>query len=452
MPPPWHRHPLHHHDHAPHCGPPQRGGGLRWYLKARLHRRLFVGYALSILLTVFVVATVSSALRRGPTWREEVKRVEAFAAGRFEAVWRFPAQRDALARAMARDLDVDVTLLDGSRVALDTFTPAGERAEPACARPAVTLDVREGDARVGAVRVCTERHNDARGGRQSVAVLGAVVLVLWGLAGFMARRLTRPLGELVRVVQDIGRGKLASRMQLGRHDAGELGAIAHAVNDMAGRIERQIDDQKNLLAAVSHEIRSPLARLRFMVETLRDGDPARDKTLDDVDREMEGIDALVGDLLATSRMDFEAMRKVPLDAGDVALRALERAGLDPALRVCEAGVAAFEGDATLVQTALANLLANARKHGGSVRALRVSSGDGRVRFAVDDDGEGFAPEDLTRAFEPFYRGDGARKGNRPGVGLGLALVRRVAEEHGGRAWAENLAGGGARVGVEFAAA
>lgn len=65
-----------------------------------------------------------------------MKRVEAFAAGRFAAVWRFPAQRDALARAMARDLDVDVTLLDTSHLAVDTFTPAGARAEPACARPA----------------------------------------------------------------------------------------------------------------------------------------------------------------------------------------------------------------------------------------------------------------------------------------------------------------------------
>lgn len=450
MPPPWrHR----HREHAPHCGPPQRGSGLRWYIKARLHRRLFIGYALSILMTVLVVGSITSALHRGPSWRDEVERVEAFAAGRFGAVWRFPAQRDELARALARDLDVDVSLLDASRVVVTTFDPAGARAEPACSRPAVTLDVREGADRIGSVRVCTARHGDVRGGRHTATVLGAVVLLLWLLAGFMARRLTRPLGELVRVVQDIGQGRLASRMQLGRHDAGELGAIAHAVNDMAGRIERQIDDQKNLLAAVSHEIRSPLARLRFMVETLRDGDPARDKTLDDVDREMEGIDALVGDLLATSRMDFEAMRKVPLDAGDVALRALERAGLDPTLRVLDEGaLTRFEGDATLVQTALANLLANARKHGGSVRALRVSSGDGRVRFAVDDNGEGFSPEDLTRAFEPFYRGDGARKGNRPGVGLGLALVRRIAEEHGGRAWAENLPGGGGRVGVEFAAA
>ncbi len=410
-----------------------------------------MGYAASILATVFIVGAVTSALHEGPTWRDEVRRVETFASGRFAAVWHFPAQRDELARAMARDLDVDVTLFDEGRAAIATYTPEGARDEPACERPAATLDVREGGRTVGAVRVCTQRHNDPRRWRQSVAALGVVVLALWTVAGLMARRLTRPLTELVRVVQDIGRGRLASRMQLGWHDAGELGAIAHAVNDMAGRIERQIEDQRNLLAAVSHEIRSPLARLRFMLETLRDGEPARERSLDDVDRELEGIDALVGDLLATSRMDFDALRKVSLDPAAVAARALERAGLDPSLRVVEGEVRSFEGDATLVQTALANLLANARKHGGAPVALRVSSGDGAVRFAVDDDGEGFTDEDLARAFEPFYRGDGARRGGRAGVGLGLALVRRIAEVHGGRAWAENLPGGGARVGVEFAA-
>jgi len=253
----------------------------------------------------------------------------------------------------------------------------------------------------------------------------------------------------VRVVEAIGEGKLESRMQLHRHDAGEVGAIAHAVNEMAARIERQIDEQRDLLAAVSHEIRSPLARLRFLVETLRDGDAARERALDEVDREMGGIDALVGDLLAASRMDFGAREEVTLDAADVAARALERAGLDASLRAVEGVGGAFRGDATLVQAALGNLLGNARKHGGRVTALRVSRGDGAVRFAVEDDGAGFAAEDVGRVFEPFYQGREARQ--RGGVGMGLALVARIAKAHGGGARAENLPGGGARVSVWFAA-
>ncbi len=448
--PPW-RHRRHSFE-GPPCAPPRRGGRLWWYIRARLHRRLFLSYALSILVTVVVVGAVTSALRTGPTWRQEVARVQTFAAGRFESVWRIPAQRDELARSMARDLDVDVTLFDASHEAIATFTPGGPSGATACERPSFDLALRDRSESIGSVRVCTARHSDARGARQTFAALAAVVVVLWGLAGMASRRLTRPLTDLVRVVQDIGAGRLDSRMKLGRHDAGELGAIAFAVNDMASRIERQIEDQRNLLAAVSHEIRSPLARMRFMVETLRDDDPARSRALDDIDREMEGIDALVGDLLATSRMDFDALRKVPLDATEMATRALERAGLDPALCAVEEGAATrFEGDATLVQTALANLLGNARKHGGSVRALRVVSAPGGVRFCVDDDGRGFTDEELARAFEPFYRGDNARKEGRSGVGLGLALVRRIAEVHGGRAWAENVPSGGARVGIELSA-
>ncbi len=444
--PPWrpHHHHPHHHPHGPPCAPPRRGTVVGWYLRARMRRRLFLAFAGAILMTGVVVTGVLTALSGAPTWRQEQGRALTFASGRFEAVWDDVPRRDELSRAVARDLDVDLTLRDPRGADLASFTPAGPTDVPACKRPALSFDV---PAR-GRVRVCTARHGSPRGGRNSLIGLGAALLVLWTMAGLFARRLTRPLTELVRVVQAIGEGKLESRMQLHRHDAGEVGAIAHAVNEMAERIERQIDAQRDLLAAVSHEIRSPLARLRFLVETLRDGDAAREKALDEVDQEMGGIDALVGDLLAASRMDFGAREEVTLDAADVAARALERAGLDASLAAVEAGAGTFRGDATLVQSALGNLLGNGRRHGGRVTALRVSRAGGAVRFAVDDDGPGFAAEDIPRAFEPFYQAKDARK--RGGVGMGLALVARVAKAHDGGASAENLPGGGARVTVWFA--
>jgi signal transduction histidine kinase len=424
-----------------------RDNALFCYVRAHLRRRLFVAFAGAILLSGLASGAVIAALHQKPSWRVQLDRVERFAAGRFADTWSDPARRDALARTLARDLDADVTVFDEHGRALATETPSGPRATPACERPAVTLDVRGERATVlGAVRVCTLRMHVGGGWRPLVG-LGAAVLVLWALAGVVSRRLTRPLDELVRVVQDIGRGKLASRMDLGRHDARELDAIALAVNDMAARIERQIEDQRDLLAAVSHEIRSPLARMRFVVESLRDDDPVRSANLDALDRELTGVDALVGDLLASSRMDFGALRAVRLDPSEVAARALERAGLAATLCVLEGAPAPFMGDATLVHTALANLLTNAARHGGRCVALRVSREGEATRFAVDDDGAGFAPGDLERAFEPFYRAEGARREGRPGVGLGLALVRRVAEVHGGRAWVENLPNGGARVGL-----
>jgi signal transduction histidine kinase len=229
--------------------------------------------------------------------------------------------------------------------------------------------------------------------------------------------------------------------------------VADTVNDMAARIEKQLADQRELLAAVSHELRTPLARIRLLTEMARGGG-AGPRLLDDLDREVVEIDALVGDLLASSRLDFNAITPSRLAPAEVALRALERAGLDPTLLEVDEDVpASFEADATLLARALANLLANARAHGGGASRLRVRQAQAPqgIAFEVEDEGPGFAEGDEARAFAPFYRreheGRGAERGS---LGLGLALCKRIAEAHGGRAYAENREGGGARVGVEIA--
>ena len=104
-------------------------------------------------------------------------------------------------------------------------------------------------------------------------------------------------------------------------------------------------------------------------------------------------------------------------------------------------------DATLLGRALANLIDNAKKHGGGVEALRVRRADGKVSIEVEDGGEGFAEGDEGRVFEPFFR-----RSENGSLGLGLALVKRIAEAHGGRAYAANREGGGAKVGMELPAA
>jgi signal transduction histidine kinase len=374
----------------------------------------------------------------GSSWRQGMEQARTFASNRFAEVWDVPAQRDALVQGIARDLNVDLELRDASGALL-------QRQGAACDKPDYAFPVVREGVPLGSVQACYLRYRPQRPWRILTPLLltGAM---LWMLSGAIARRLTRPMDELVRAASGLGAGKLETRVQLGRGATGEMGVLAEAFNDMAARIERQMADQRELLAAVSHELRTPLAHLRVLTEILRDGggDP---KTLDNVDREVVELDALVGELLASSRLDFGQVTARPLDARELASRALERTGLPAELLAVEAADTALVADATLLGRALANLLENARKHGQGAETLRIFEREGRLAFCVDDRGPGLLPGEETRIFQPFYRKDRGTEAREAGsLGLGLALVQRIAKAHGGEVFAENRPGGGARVG------
>jgi two-component system OmpR family sensor kinase len=302
------------------------------------------------------------------------------------------------------------------------------------------------------------------------------LVVLWAASGRVARRIARPLSELVDVARDIGGGQMGARARLHWRGIDEIGELSRAINDMAERIERQISDQRELLAGVSHEIRTPLARLRLLVEIGRE-QGRQAMNLDDFEREVIEIDGLVGELLASARLDFSALSVLAIDARDLARDALERAGIgtDRLEVSARTGSLGFAGDPTLLGRALANLLRNAVVHGLGVERLVVTADAHTVAFTVTDRGPGFPPGEERRVFDRFYRpqrrdvpapdgtggGSGRTTGPRPGrampettaghpdsaagLGLGLALVRRIAEAHGGEAMARNGADGGAEV-------
>jgi two-component system OmpR family sensor kinase len=274
-------------------------------------------------------------------------------------------------------------------------------------------------------------------------------LVLWAVSGKVARRIAQPIYDLVRVTKEIGDGKLSARAALACGGIDELALLAQSINDMAARIERQMADQKQLLAEVSHELRTPLARIRLLVELARGG-RLEAANLDEIEREAVEIDALVGELLASARLDFSALSRRPLEAADVARRAAERAGLPAEAVTIEAPEARFDGDATLMARALANLVDNARKHGGVAPRLRVKSRGRLVLFEVEDEGPGFPPGEIDRLTAALARGERPRREARPegSLGLGLALVHRIASAHEGRLSFENREGGGARVTLE----
>jgi signal transduction histidine kinase len=226
-----------------------------------------------------------------------------------------------------------------------------------------------------------------------------------------------------------------------------MAVLSRAFNDMAGRLEGQLTEQRELMAAVSHELRTPLARIRLLVEIARQGrlDP---RTLDEIEREAIEIDTLVGELLASARLEFQALAARPLEAGELARRALERSGEDPGKLSMTPPSIPFAADPTLVARALANLVDNARKHGGGLDRMQVTTRAGTVVFEILDRGPGFAPGEETRVFDRFYRGENG--GAHGSLGLGLALVHRIAEAHGGSARASNRPGGGACLTLELA--
>ena len=396
--------------------------------RAKLQGRLFVWFGVSILMTGFAVSGVIAMMQRihgseaGAQWHG----VQALASAQASRVWNDPAAREAWASDIARNLGFSVELEDAEGHVLSHHGPPVHRW-------AGTARVEQDGRLVGWVRVQPWPRGGA-GGQAAVLIILVVLAMLWAASGRIARKLTWPLEELTRVARDIGDGKLQSRFDL-RHARGEVRSLAEVMNAMAERIERQLGEQRELLAAVSHELRTPLARIRLLLELGRSGDT---RAPDQIEHEVLEMDALVGELLASARLDFSAMARLPLDAADLGARALERAALPAGLLEVESGPLSVEGDPTLLQRALSNLLENARVHGGGVTRVRVDAPDGVVRFAVEDSGPGLSGE---RLFQPFQRSDTS-----DGLGLGLALVRRIAEAHGGSAFAENRAEGGARVG------
>ncbi len=401
-----------------------------WRNRARMQRRIFVWFGVSIVVTAFVVSAVTAGIERlsGPSPRAQWDNVQALIGAQAARVWSDPRERDAWASELSQQLGWAVELEDASGRQVGRFGP------PALRWMASSPVVQDGRA-VGTVRVQPWPHG-GRGGWTALLALALVLVMLWAMSGRIAWKLAWPLEELTRVARDLGEGRLQSRFDV-RHAHGEVRSLAEVMNGMAERIERQLRDQRELLAAVSHELRTPLARIRLLLELGRGGDTS---VLDQLEHEVLEMDALVGELLASARLDFSAMARVPLDAGDIGARALERAALPGSLLQVEAGPLRIEGDPTLLQRALSNLLENARVHGGGVTRLRVDAPDGVVRFAVEDQGPGLADAG-DRVFHPFQRGETS-----DGLGLGLALVRRIAEAHGGDAFAESREGGGARVG------
>ncbi len=279
-----------------------------------------------------------------------------------------------------------------------------------------------------------------RGAGLAIILLALFIAVAAG-AYPVVRRLTRRLEALKRGVEQFGAGELSHRVEVSGAD--EVAAVANSFNVAAGRVEALVQSHRSLLANASHELRSPLARMKMAVSLLDSASPPqRDKLKREIDRNVAELDALVEEVLLASRLDG-AQDPLHRDKVDLLAVAAEEASRVDA-SVESAGDVFVSGDERLLRRALRNLLENARRYGGGEIVVSLQPGvRGRPGATVQvcDRGAGVEPAMRERIFEPFFRLPGHAE-QAGGVGLGLSLVKQIAERHGGSVRCEGREGGG----------
>lgn len=265
-------------------------------------------------------------------------------------------------------------------------------------------------------------------------LISAVLLCCYGLAYY----LTKPLRQIERAVERFGQGDLSARTGSTRSD--ELGELARTFDRMAERIDTLMAAQKRLLMDISHELRSPLARLGVAVELARSGED-REAALARIERESGRLNALVGELLQVTRAEADpASRRWERIALDDLLRTLvDDAQIEAKPRGCRVelttpGGIEIEGDPELLRRAVDNVIRNAIRYtaDGTSVEVAVERREPGVRISIRDDGPGVPPEAAERIFDPFYRVNTDRDRSSGGVGLGLSIARRAVELHHGK--------------------
>jgi signal transduction histidine kinase len=262
-----------------------------------------------------------------------------------------------------------------------------------------------------------------------------VLIVVAGASLWFTRRLVRPLEELAEAARQFGGGNTHARVNLKRED--ELGDVGNAFDDMADRTSALISSQRQLMADVSHELRTPLARIRVALELAAEDPVAAKDVLSDVGTDLDEIDQLIADILTTARLDLDqgSLARSPIGVAELAQNAVSRFEARHPGRALERQIKdsehRIECDPALLRRALDNLLDNAAKYSDAPVSLQVVPNGSTVTFAVVDTGIGMSADDLERAGTPFWRSDVSRTRKTGGVGLGLALARRIARAHGG---------------------
>ncbi|MFD2366119.1 ATP-binding protein [Pseudoduganella sp. GCM10020061] len=261
-----------------------------------------------------------------------------------------------------------------------------------------------------------------------VALALLIPIALW------SRSHWKGLQQLSAVADDFGSGNLAARARMRPNDS--IYPLAERINAMAGRIEALLEAQRNLLHSVSHEVRTPIARLEFALELLRDAarDPALEKRIAGMEGDLRELNGLVNELLGMTKLDsrpqldLETVDVKPMLEGLAAALAPAPARLELDL---PGNLPAVQADRRLLARALDNLLRNAQKYSDGHVAVSARAAGRQLSVLVEDNGPGIPEAERERIFEPFYRIDRSRDRATGGFGLGLSIVQKAVALHGG---------------------
>ncbi|HXA38114.1 MAG TPA: ATP-binding protein [Phenylobacterium sp.] len=256
----------------------------------------------------------------------------------------------------------------------------------------------------------------------SAWLLGGFLLV--ASAGYLfSRRISAPLKRFAEAAETLGRDPHAPQMTL--KGPAEVGAAAHAFNEMQARLKRYILDRTAMVGAISHDLRTPLARIRFKLEAA----PPRLKA--SVLSDVEQMEQMIGGVLAFIRDEGQPRRRERLDLLSLIECVVDDAAMvGGQVEIIDGAPVTVDGDPVALQRLFSNLVDNAVKYGGEAR-IHVRQAEGAAVVEIADAGPGLSPDELGRVFQPFYRTDASRNLDNGGVGLGLPIARSTARAHGG---------------------
>jgi two-component system sensor histidine kinase CpxA len=282
-------------------------------------------------------------------------------------------------------------------------------------------------------------------------------IILMAVAGFsyaLFRYLVSPVRQLSTAVERFGQGDFSARVHVRRND--ELGSLAGRFNEMAERIQTLLSAERRLLEDVSHELRSPLARMQFALELVRTA-PDREAAVQRLRREIDRLSSLVGQLVEVTRAEGDPGARVreAFNLTALAEEIVDDCHIEADARGCEIRLVAelelfLIADRELIRRALENVLRNAIRYSpeGSTIEIHLAKQAQAAAIQVRDFGPGVPEEMLERIFQPFFRVDASRDTATGGIGLGLAIARRAVTLHHGHLRAEN-AQPGLRVSIEL---